>query len=129
MKLTPEQKLKWLILTECDDIEQDDTISLDEWIESEFNYSEHYDSVMTVRRSGIPTNISTPWSGLSHHYESTSVAVQCPDNSWVGFTYWSGGGKHGDPDSIDWMNHAYDLDCVEEEKLMIVRTFKKQDEK
>lgn len=62
----------------------------------------------------------------SRHYESKSVAAKMFDGSWVGWTYWYGGGKHGEPESIDWMSDAYDLDCKEEEKLMIVRTFSKK---
>lgn len=62
----------------------------------------------------------------SRHYESKSVAAKIPDGSWVGWTYWYGGGKHGEPEAIDWMEDAYDLDVVEEEKLVIVRTFTKK---
>ena len=35
-----------------------------------------------------------------------------------------GGGKHGEPEAIDWMDEAYDLDVTEEEKLVVVKTFK-----
>lgn len=63
----------------------------------------------------------------SRHYESKSVAAQASDGSWGGWTYWYGGGKHGEPESIDWMNEAYDLDCKEEEKLVVVRTFSKKE--
>jgi hypothetical protein len=48
------------------------------------------------------------------------------DGSWVGWTYWSGGGKHGEPESISWMSEAYELDVKEEEKLVIVQTFSKK---
>lgn len=37
-----------------------------------------------------------------------------------------GGGKHGEPEAIDWIEHAYNLDCIEEEKLVVVRTFSKK---
>lgn len=46
-------------------------------------------------------------SEFSRNYESDSVAAQLPDGSWVGWTYWQGGGKHGDPASIPWMEDAY----------------------
>lgn len=62
----------------------------------------------------------------SRHYESRSVACKMADGSWVGWTYWYGGGKHGDPESIDWISAAYALDCVEEEKLVLVRKFTKR---
>ena len=49
-----------------------------------------------------------------------------PDGSWVGWTYWYGGGKHAEPEVMDWMGEAYPLDCVEEEKMVTVRTFTKR---
>lgn len=45
---------------------------------------------------------------FSRHYEAKSVARKMSDGSWVGWTYWYGGGKHGEPESIDWMDSAYD---------------------
>jgi hypothetical protein len=64
---------------------------------------------------------------FSRHYESDSVAAQMFDGSWVGWTYWHGGGKHGEPEAIDWIEYAYDLECKEEEKLVVVRTFSKKE--
>lgn len=68
------------------------------------------------------TAIPAPYS---RHYESKSVAKKLIDGRWVGWTYWYGGGKHGNPEEIDWMDEAYFLDCKEEEKLVTVRTFAK----
>ncbi len=62
----------------------------------------------------------------SRHYESKSVAAKLSDGSWVGWTYWYGGGKHGEPEAIEWLAYAYDLECVEEEKVVLVRTFTKK---
>lgn len=61
----------------------------------------------------------------SRHYETKSVAAQAPDGTWVGWTYWYGGGKHGEPEAVEWMEYAYDLSCIEEEKMVVVRTFAK----
>lgn len=69
------------------------------------------------------TNIRREYS---RHYESMSVAKKMGDGSWVGWTYWYGGGKHGQPESIDWISDAYELDCKEEEKVVIVREFTKK---
>lgn len=57
----------------------------------------------------------------SRHYESKSVAAQMLDGSWVGWTYWYGGGKHGEPEAIDWINDAYEVRMVEVQK--VVREF------
>lgn len=65
-------------------------------------------------------NIECDWS---RHYESKSVAKQLDNGDWVGYTYWYGGGKHGQPESIDWIEYAYYLNCEEKEVTEIKRTF------
>lgn len=120
--MTPIQKIKYLIVTQtgldldypCEDI---NTIYSD----MEDNDA-LWDALSEVRAGEVETDIPSEYS---RHYENRSVAAQLPDGSWVGWTYWYGGGKHGEPESIDWMEYAYDLDCKEEEKFMIVRTFTK----
>ena len=120
--MTPIQKIKYLRVVgagrelpyPCEDI---DTIYADAEDEDEL-----WDTLSEVRAGEVETGIPCEYS---RHYESYSVAAKLPDGSWVGWTYWYGGGKHGDPESIDWMEDAYDLDCLEEVKLMTVRTFTK----
>lgn len=73
-----------------------------------------------VRNYGENTDLPAPYS---RHYESQSVAYQMHDGTWVGWTYWYGGGKHGEPESIEWIDNAYFVDCVEKEMLVIVRSF------
>lgn len=131
--MTPEQKLKHKILLRSLEFDADAFQMPAEGITAD-NVNALYDSsnddyqlqdaVSEVRCSGEDTTIPTP---SSRHYEAQSVAAKMPDGSWVGWTYWYGGGKHGEPDSIDWMDDAYDLNCTEEEKLVVVRTFHKKD--
>lgn len=61
----------------------------------------------------------------SRHYEHKGVAAKGPNGQWVGWSYWYGGGKHSEPEAMPWMSEAYFLDCVEEEKTVIVRSFSK----
>lgn len=82
----------------------------------------HWDYEYEMRSGQLDTNISSP---SSRHYESKSVAHKMSNGQWVGWTYWYGGGKHAEPESINWMNEAYFLDCVEEEKVVITRKFSK----
>jgi hypothetical protein len=49
--------------------------------------------------------------------------MQTAEGEWIGWTFWYGGGKHGEPGAIDWMSDAYHLNCTEEEKVVVVRTF------
>lgn len=58
-------------------------------------------------RSGTnATGLPAAWS---RHYESKAVAAQMLDGSWVGWTYWYGGGKHGEPRTMPWVDDAYDV--------------------
>ncbi|HEX8894424.1 MAG TPA: hypothetical protein VF783_13930 [Terriglobales bacterium] len=127
--MTPEQKVKHLILlrhaelTKTPILIQVTADNIDElYDETNGDDYELQDAESQVRCSGIETNLPCDWS---RHYESDAVAAQAPDGSWVGWTYWYGGGKHGEPEAIDWMDSAYDVDVTEEEKLVVVRTFKK----
>lgn len=85
-------------------------------------HDEHWDAMNEVREGEVETGIPCEWS---RHYESKSVAARAPDGSWVGWTYWYGGGKHGAPEEVDWVEGAYDLVVTEEEKMVTVRTFAK----
>lgn len=128
--MTPEQKIRVLIIEEaynnigkevpsypCENIDElfDED---DQMIQDEIN-----DATETIREGEEETKIPAPYS---RHYESKSVASKMPDGNWVGFTYWFGGGKYGEPEAIDWIEDAYNLDCIEEEKVMVVRTFSKK---
>lgn len=80
----------------------------------------HWDYESGFREGDCETDIPCDYS---RHYETRSVAMKCSDGSWVGWTYWYGGGKHGCPEEIDWISEAYDLSCTEEWKTVLVRTF------
>lgn len=135
MKLTPEQAIKQEILTEIKLWEKDHKIKLplfntpDE-IENAWEIAEindlHWDAVSEFRCSyDTTTNIKCDFS---RHYESKSVAKQLSNGQWVGWTYWYGGGKHGQPEEMEWMEWAYFLECKEREELIIVWEFKKVEE-
>jgi hypothetical protein len=132
--MTPEQKIKREILLiaimeddidwnvdndimelsgdEIDDAYQD--ILADKGFDSEFEEQ--------FRCSGDETDLPTNYS---RHYECYEVAREMCDGTWVGWTYWYGGGKFGDPYDIEWMADAYEVCVTEEEKLVVVKTFKK----
>lgn len=125
--MTPTQKIKWLVLAKaakwggeapppypCADV--------DDLYDAAWEREELYDAVSEVRGSGEETGIEAGWS---RHYESKGVAARLPDGSWVGWTYWYGGGKHSDPGSVPWMEDAYDVTMREETR--VVRVFAKDD--
>ena len=127
--MTPEQKLKHAILLRqvaYGGLVLGDPVTaenIDALFESSNEDYELQDATCAIRSGVIQTELPTP---MSRHYEAKEVAAQMPDGSWVGWTYWYGGGKHGEPESIDWMDQAYDLEMAEETKTVVVRTFTKK---
>jgi len=127
--MTPAQKIKWAILLRIAEWRKEPTQDItcgnvDDLYESLEITGDHWDAKNEIRASGVNTGLPCEYS---RHYESDAVAAKMPDGSWVGWTYWHGGGKHSEPEAIDWIEDAYDLKCVEEEKVVVVRTFSKAD--
>ena len=124
--MDPEQKLKHLILTRAAEmgyitLEEPITAdNVDALYEANDQDYELQDARSEIRSGQVETGLKCEWS---RHYESKAVAAKMPDGSWVGWTYWYGGGKHGEPEAIDWIDEAYDLECTEEEKTVVVQTF------
>jgi hypothetical protein len=131
--MTAEQKLKHLILirhAELGDEPAPENVTadnVDELYEStEGDNFTLQDAREEVRGGVHATDVPTQYQGRgSSYYESQSVAAQYLDGSWIGWTYWYGGGKHADPSAIDWIEHAYDVTVTEEPKTVIHRTFTK----
>ena len=125
--MTPEQKIKHLILLKASEWDGEElgevsAKNVDELYDRLVESDGHWDAKSEVRSGHVETGVKCEWS---RHYESKSVAAQMPDGSWVGWTYWYGGGKHGEPEAIDWMECAYNLACEEKEQVVVVRTFTK----
>ena len=81
-----------------------------------------------IRRGVLETNIACDYS---RNYETKSVAMHIDNfngfTGYIGWTYWYGGGKHSNPDEIDWIEDAYFLDLIEEKEVItVVRIFKKR---
>jgi hypothetical protein len=133
MQLTPTQLIKKLIVQNIikhdrGDFGQQPTETGEE-IDAAFDLAVekgiHWDWMNEVRDTGINTNLPAPYN---RNYE-TEIHAHLIDNQWVGFVYYFGGGKHGNPEEIEWMEDAFFLDCEEEEKVVVVRTFSKKEPK
>lgn len=130
--MTPEQKIKHAILLRADAMggvaAMDGLTITAETVDAVFKAANEdwglQDVINEVRQGEVETDLPTPYS---RHYEAKSVAAKMPDGSWVGWTYWYGGGKHGEPEAVGWMDDAYDVTCAEEQKMVTVRTFTKQE--
>ena len=89
-------------------------------------YPEDYfiDELNCFRESGEECNLYSNQS--SRHYEEDYVVHQIEDK-WIGWTYWHGGGKHGEPEAIDWMSDAEFVEVDSEEVVTVVqRVFKRK---
>ena len=128
--MTPQQKLKHAILLKAvvfENIANPGPINaanVDQLYEDNDQDWELQDARNEIRCSGTETGLKCDWS---RNYESDAVAAQMPDGSWVGWTYWYGGGKHGEPEAVEWIAYAYDLACKEEQVTVTQRTFTKID--
>lgn len=96
--------------------------TVDEQYDALVETKNHWDFVSEFREGQVETKLPSEYS---RHYEAKEVARQLSDGSWVGWTYWYGGGKHGTPEDVEWMEDAYDLDVTETEKVIVVQEFKK----
>jgi hypothetical protein len=131
--MTPQQKIKWVVLNQVAEwaeieLSEINSENVDEiydqyYYDEEDRYDDYFhDAKNEIRCGDVETEIDCDWS---RHYESKSVAALIPDGSWVGWTYWYGGGKCSEPEAIDWIEDAYDLNCTEYEKTINVREFTK----
>jgi hypothetical protein len=128
--MTPEQKIKAAMLTKAvadGHVDAADGINAENVNELWDNLTDldlHWDYMSEMRSGAVETGLPCEWS---RHYESKSVAAKMADGSWVGWTYWFGGGKHGAPEEVEWMSEAYELNCTEEQKTVTVQTFAKSE--
>ena len=120
------QKLKHLILIRHSAMNSD--FALPELTAEHIDalYDEQHDNLQDARnevRGGkVNTGLHAP---SSRNYEPYEVAAKAPDGSYIGWTYWTGGGKHSNPEEIDFVEYAYDLTVTEETKTVVVQTFTK----
>lgn len=122
--MTPTQKIKWLVLATLADWRKTPPPpypcpNVDDLYDAEEGSDDLYDAANEVRSSGEETGLSSP---PSRNYETTAVAKDLPDGTWVGWTYYYGGGKHSEPGSVPWMDDAYTVTAHEETR--VVRVFK-----
>ena len=74
-----------------------------------------------IRHDGEEINL--PATCTSRHYEVDTHVLNI-DGKWIAFDYYYGGGKHSDPDSIDWLDTCRFVCCEEKVVTQTIRTFK-----
>lgn len=91
------------------------------------NYNDGvYKATMEIIYGEATTDI--PCKG-NREYETESVAAMSPYGKWIGWTVFSGGGKHGDPVSVTMDNlECYHLDCQYEIQTVQILKFQLPEE-
>jgi len=106
-------------------------ISTSEGIDRAWKQAEEYagcfadfeiiDEVNDFRCGGQDTNL--PCKEYSRCYECDQVATKLSDGQYVSWVYWSGGGKWGSPDEIEWIDDAFFVNCEEKQVMTTVYNF------
>lgn len=129
-QLTAVQKLKHLILLKMYELDDKDTGNdfddltgekIDNMYDESDGTNSRYDAMSEIREGTVKTSIPCP---ISRHYETDSVGMEYIDGTWIGWTYYYGGGKHGCPEDIEWIDDAYDIVCIGVE-VITIKKFKK----
>jgi len=132
--MTPLQKLRWAVLVRANQIHRTDcpkatAENVDELWDDMVARDLHWDAVEEVRNTHVDSDLPSTHGDykMSRHFLEKSVAYQIPDGSWVGSTFWYGGGKHSEPGAWPWMENAYDVQCTEMPVTIVRRTFTRDD--
>jgi hypothetical protein len=123
MKRTAEQEILNQIYKNIKKVEPDFPYAegaelTDEQLEEYEDYIQNYTE--EFRQSGEDSGIKS--ENWSRHYECDEVAKVIDNGIAVGWTYWHGGGKHGEPSAIDWIDSAYFVNVAQETKVVNIYT-------
>lgn len=122
--LTPSQKLKWTILQSPCSGESlvGSTVEITaKYIDELFEASKDELEMEEERGAEYETSLRAPYN---RNYECCIRAREAPDGSWIAWPYWYGGGKHGCPEAIPWIEDAFEIESWTE--IQIVRCFKEK---
>ncbi len=126
--------LREIIARECDLLEEPLPVGFYEQSEADLfgMYQRHYcgDEAEEVRQGDLEIDLEIDCENIgrhARHLEYKTVAAEI-EGRWIGWLFWYGGGKHAEPEAVEWMDDAVFLDCEEEEVIVIKRTFTKAEQ-
>ncbi|CAH9014380.1 conserved hypothetical protein [Vibrio phage 249E41-1] len=97
----------------------------DEFLEGDYLEDKMSDALYEIRYTGEEISLSP--KNYSRHYEVDCVVSKF-DDVWIAWDYYYGGGKHADPDAIEWISDAEILNLDKEEEVVtVVRTFSRKE--
>jgi hypothetical protein len=139
--MNAEQSIKRHILMSMlteEQMDNDDDLDLStgDGVDAAYERAENYtglfadteiiDEVNEFRCDGQETNLTC--EEYSRNYESEQVAAKLNDGSYVSWVYWTGGGKHGEPEEMAWMENAFFVDCEEKQEMVTTYNFSVKDD-
>lgn len=129
--IIPAQKVRWLILAEHARQSLGDLCPFDGTaIDQEFarlSEGNHLDDARnTIYYSSVETGLHVDVEEYREGYQSTAMAAQCPDGTWVAWTMHYSTGDHCESfdQDDDWIEGAYDVRVIRE-KTVVQRDFAK----
>jgi hypothetical protein len=129
--LTAAQKAKYLVLVDVNRLRDSELPPFTSGGDIDAHYQHEHENDdgyfqdgRNEARNGIEApEIDTP---SSNHYEVDAHVGKLPDGSYVGWWFYYGGGKHGQPEyAIDWVSDAFDVHHKAEEITTTKHTFTK----
>lgn len=125
--MKPAQKIKKTILLQA--AENEDWIDLSPFdMETEDGvnqaFDKHYSDLQDYRNEFRYGQEQTDLeSDYNRNYETKEVAAKMFDGSWIAWTYYFGGGRHGEPEEMDWISYSYEVEMIE--KTVVQKFFNK----
>lgn len=129
--LTPSQKCKYLVLAKLFDWRAAELPPFTSGADIDAHYQNEYENdggqfqdARNETREGTeaPEITDTP---PSRHYEIDANVGKLPDGTFVGWWYWHGGGKTGEPEAYDWVGNAFAVTHISEVITTTKYTFTK----
>ncbi len=115
--MNPSDKLRQAIIHKaCGEVCSTTQQITDKWDELNEADDGFQDTIEEFRSGERATGLERDYS---RHYEAKAVAAKMLDGSWVGWTYWFGGGKHGKPSSVPWIEDAYAVTATEVTRVVL----------
>lgn len=91
-----------LTLPDPDDVDES---NIDEVIDSLEEHGWH-DALSDFRSGGESADVPGAPKEWSRHYSVERRACQLGSGCWVSWLYWYGGGKHGEPEAVEWLDET-----------------------